>query len=103
MRERSSGGFPNDARVSFPENGELAEADRETVDRLVDLLAERAGVEPSDLPPLSVERTDNAVGIRPDESLFGWKQGTRFRIHAVSRSDSGIVSTGLRHAPNVDD
>ena len=89
--------------LSLPENGELAEADRETVDRLVDLLAERAGVESSDLPPLSVERTDNVVALRPDEPLFGWKQGTRFRIRAVSRSDSGVVSTGLRHAPNGDD
>ena len=91
------------SEISFPENGELAEADRETVDRLVDLLAERTGVEPSDLPALSVERTDNAVALRPDEPLFGWKQGTRFRIRAVSRNDSGVLSTGLRHAPTVDD
>jgi len=89
--------------ISFPEDGELSGADRETVDRLVDLLAERASVEPSDLPPLSVERTDNSVALRPDEPLFGWKQGTRFRIRAVSRSDNGVISTGLRHAPNIDD
>jgi hypothetical protein len=89
--------------ISFPENGELTKAEQETVDRLVDLLAERADVEPSDLPPLSIEHTDNSIALRPDEPLFGWEQGTRYRIRAVSRSDSGVVSTGLRHAPTVDD
>ena len=89
--------------ISFPENGELAEAEQETVNHLVDLLAERADVEPSDLPPLSIEHTDNSIALRPDEPLFGWEQGTRYRIRAVSRSDSGVVSTGLRHAPNADD
>ena len=89
--------------ISLPKNGELAEAEQETVNHLVDLLAERADVEPSDLPPLSIEHTDNSIALRPDEPLFGWEQGTRYRIRAVSRSDNGVVSTGLRHAPTVDD
>lgn len=86
--------------ISLQENGELSEEDQEKVDELVTLLAERAGVDPSDLPALSVERTDRSVLLRPDEPLFGVKQGTRFRIRAVSWGDTGVVSTGLRHAPH---
>ena len=89
--------------LAFPENGDLSESDRERVDDLVTRLAATVGVEPSELPPLSIDHTDNSIALRPDEPLFGWEQGTRYRIRAVSRSDSGVVSTGLRHAPNADD
>ena len=85
--------------LAFPENGDLSESDRERVDDLVTRLAATVGVEPSELPPLSIERTDNSLLLRPGVPTFAIEQGTRYEVRVVSHSDTGVNSTGLKHAP----
>ena len=89
--------------LSFPSNGELSESDCERVDDLVDRLADTVGVEPSSLPSLSVERSNASVLVRPDSPVFAIKEGTRFKVRAVSHSDTGVNSTGLKHAPRSEE
>jgi hypothetical protein len=84
---------------AFPENGDLSESDRERVDDLVTRLAATVGVEPSALPSLSVEQTDTSLLVRTDVPTFAIEQGTRYQVRAVSHSDTGVNSTGLKHAP----
>jgi hypothetical protein len=62
-------------------------------------LATIVGVEPSKLPSLSIERTDNSLLVRPDVPTFAIEQGTRYEVRAVSHSDTGVRSRGLKHAP----
>ena len=89
--------------ISFPEDGELSDADRETVDDLVDRLCSVTGVDESGLPSLSVERTDTSVILRPDAPMFTVDCGTRFHVRAVSRNDNGTNVTSNYHAPRTQD
>jgi len=82
--------------LALPENGDLSESEREQVDDLMARLAATVGVEPSEL---SVERTDNSLLVRPDVPVYASKEGSRYGVRAVSHSDTGVNSTGLKHAP----
>jgi hypothetical protein len=85
--------------LALPEHGDLSESEREQVDDLMARLAATVGVEPSELPALSVERTDNSLLVRPDVPVYASKEGSRYGVRAVSHSDTGVNSTGLKHAP----
>jgi hypothetical protein len=85
-----------EVELAFPESGDLSESDRERVDDLVVRLAATVGVEPSELPSLSVERTDTSILVRPDVPVYSLKEGTRYEVRAVSHSDTGVNSTGLK-------
>lgn len=81
------------ADISLSENGELSESDREIVDMLVERLRTAVGVDKSGLPPLSVERTEGSVILRPDEPMFVDELNRRFKVRAVSRNDNGVRTT----------
>jgi hypothetical protein len=98
-RERRRDAMSAEVDLALPENGELSESDRERVDGLVTRLAATANVEPSELPSLSVERTDNSLLVRPDVPTFAIKEGTRYEVRSVSYSENGANYTGLKHAP----
>jgi hypothetical protein len=80
----------DDVAISYPEGGELSDTDRETVDALVDRLRTSVDIDEAVLPPLTVERTEGSVVLRPDEPLYVDELGGRVEVRAVSRSDNDV-------------
>ena len=85
-------------------NGALsASADnRETIDELVDWLCTEVNIEEAGFLPLTIERSDQALILRPGTPMGVDEFSTGVQIHTVGRSDSSIVSTGKRFATEAD-